>query len=173
MKIIILNKKDKDKLDEINKLYEQSFPSNERKDLSFLLKENQNIGEIYYFTEDTFIGFACLLNCNNICHIIYFVTKETLRNQGYGSKIVRMICEMKSGNRVIVDIEKETDEAFNNEQRNSRKQFYIRNGFKETEVQYRWHEDEYEILSFGGNVTRLEFRQFWDDIRQVDPDLLY
>lgn len=170
-KRITLN--DKKELLEINDLYTSSFPENERKSLLFLLKENQSIGEIYYFYEDSFVGFACLLCSNDIYHIIYVSIIDALRDKGYGSRIVQTICKMKEGNRVIVDIEKEDINANNNQQRIKRKQFYLKNHFEETDVKYRWHYDNYEILSYGGNITHYEFNAFFDNIRNTDPDLLY
>ena len=57
----------------VNWLYEDSFPINERKDLRFLLSENQDIGEIYVVEEENqFIGFVCVLFTIEIAHIIYF-----------------------------------------------------------------------------------------------------
>jgi hypothetical protein len=75
--------------------------------------------------------------------------------------------------RVIVDIEAETETAEDNPVRRKRKEFYLKNGFSETEVRYRWHGDDFEILSRGGGVTSKEFSAFWDEIERVDEDLLY
>lgn len=158
----------------VNRLYKDSFPINERKDLRFLLSENQDIGEIYVVEEENqFIGFVCILFTIEIAHIIYFSVLPELRNKGYGSNILKLICEMKKGYRVIVDIEKPNIDSNNYEQRVQRKNFYLRNCFLETEVKYKWHGDYFEILSYGGNITDEEFDQFWDSIIQVNENLVY
>ena len=111
----------------VNRLYKDSFPINERKDLRFLLSENQDIGEIYVVEEENqFIGFVCILFTIEIAHIIYFSVLPELRNKGYGTNILKLICEMKKGYRVIVDIEKPNIDSNNYEQRVQRKNFYLR-----------------------------------------------
>lgn len=165
---------DKILLQQVTELYENSFPENERKDLRNLLKENQEIGEIYVFTEkETFIGFVCLLNCLDISHIIYFAISPELRGKGYGSTIVKKICEYKKDYRIIIDIEIETPVANNNEQRRKRKQFYLRNGFADTLIKYTWRQDDFEIMSYGGTITEEEFFDFWDTIDSIDDNLNY
>lgn len=159
---------------QINQLYQQAFPPNERRDLSHLLTPGQNIGEVFaYCDQEGFVGFACLLNSLDISHIIYFAVTETLRDKGYGSEILRRLCRQKPGNRVIVDIERDGPSAENHVQRQQRKQFYLRNGFGETPVKYRWQQEDYEILSYGGTIQPEEFHQFWQAIDRMDRDMLY
>ena len=158
----------------VKQLYEDSFPVNERKDLKYLLSENQDIGEIYVVEEENqWIGFVCILFTIEIAHIIYFSVLPKLRNKGYGTKILKMVCEMKKGYRVIVDIEQPILETNNYEQRIKRKHFYLNNSFDETDVQYKWHGDYFEILSYGGNISEKEFDDFWESIIEVDKNLLY
>ena len=61
----------------------------------------------------------------------------------------------------MADLECEVEGADNNDQRRKRKQFYLLNGYEQTEVNYRWRNEDYEILSQGGNVTRADFEAFW------------
>lgn len=174
MKLIRIKDKKEESFQFVNQLYEASFPINERKDLKYLLNENQDIGEIYVVEENNqFIGFVCILFAIEIAHVIYFAILPKLRNKGYGSKIIKMICEMKKGYRVIVDIEQSIIESANYEERIKRKNFYLTNQFQETDVKYKWHGDYFEILSYGGNVTDEEFDTFWESIIQIDRNLLY
>ena len=155
-------------------LYRESFPENERKELKYLLKPDQSIGGIFaLFEKKEFLGFLCTLDVSDISHIIYLSIKRDKRNQGFGAKAVNEFCAFKKGMRVIVDIEAETETAEDNPVRRKRKEFYLKNGFSETKVRYRWHGDDFEILSRGGGVTSKEFSAFWDEIERVDEDLLY
>ena len=70
----------------------------------------------------------------------------------------------KRGQRIIVDIERENPRAANEAQREKRRRFYLKNGYRATEVRYSWRQEEYEILSFGGAVTRPDFEHFWDEL---------
>ena len=161
---------DKEIFAEIKTLYEAAFPKNERKEIKYLLEKGQDVGEVYaFFDGEKFVGFTCLLSYHTICHVIYFAVAENLRDEGYGTKIIKAVCEAKKRKRVLVDIEMEEDDAPNEAQRVKRKEFYLRNGFKDTEITYRWEGDDYEILSYGGNCTKGEFRAFWSGIYKKEP----
>ena len=57
MKLVRIKDVNEASFEFVNQLYEDSFPINERKDLRFLLSENQDIGEIYVVEENNqFIG---------------------------------------------------------------------------------------------------------------------
>ena len=64
-----------------------------------------------------------------------------------------------------VDIEKIKDTS-NKEQRIKRKQFYLKNDFKETDVFYAWQGEDYVILSRNGIVQKKEFWNFWDFLKK-------
>lgn len=71
------------------------------------------------------------------------------------------IHELKSGMRVIVDVEQEYDDSQNNVQRIRRKHFYLKNNYVPTEVEFNWSGDNFIIMAFGGNVTEQEFDDLW------------
>lgn len=152
-------------LDEIQRLYEQAFPKNERRPFQGLLTVPQSSAEsVALYDGNLFCGFACFLNGGDISHIIYLAIEESLRNRGYGSMALQALHAYKSGRRIMVDIELETKNAPNNEQRRKRKQFYLRNGYEQTAIRYRWRKEDYEILSYGGDVTEGEYEAFWEQL---------
>jgi len=155
-------------------LYERAFPENERKELRYLVKPNQFIGEILAIREgEVFVGFCAFLNLHDISHIIYFAIEEALRNQGLGGQALDLITERKKGQRILADLEDESAAAENSEQRRRRVQFYLRHGFAQTQVAYRWCGEDYRILAHGGDVTPAEFHGFWEELSEVDPEMLY
>ena len=63
--------KDSANINQINELYEFSFPENERRPLSPMLDDTSGFAEILaYYDADQFVGFACILNIRDISHII-------------------------------------------------------------------------------------------------------
>ena len=66
----------------------------------------------------------------------------------------------------MVDIEIPDEQAENAGQRRMRKKFYLRAGYEETPVKYEWRHESYEILSFGGQVSEVEYDGFWESLRQ-------
>ncbi len=149
----------------IRKLYVESFPENERFSLGMMLRNKSGHYETFaFYNEGVFCGFAILLNSLDISHIIYFATVPEMRGKGLGAKALSSIGRIKSGMRIIVDIEREIPGCEENEIRRRRKNFYLRNGFKETEVRYRWQDEAYEILVTGGELSGEDFGNFWKSL---------
>jgi len=150
---------------QIEELYQRSFPENERRPLAPLLQDTSGSSEVISFYDNTlFCGFACLLTQQNITHIIYFAIDDNLRGKGYGSAALTAMRELKPVNRIIVDIEMEEKYSLNNEQRKKRKTFYLRNGYIESGVEYGWRQESYEILVYGGTISKKEFHSFWKNV---------
>lgn len=149
-------------------LYYSSFPKNERRSFPELMENRMGGTEVYCFYDDEmFVGMACLLNSHTISHIIYLAVEDSLRGKGYGSKALELLHKSKAGKRILVDIELPDERAENARQRKMRKEFYIRAGYAETPVKYEWRHENYEILSFGGQITQEDYDGFWEDLQKA------
>lgn len=149
-------------LGKTEKLYIESFPENERFSFKMMIKnENKSYETFGFYQDGVFCGFAILLNSLDISHILYIATLPELRGKGLGTKALSALERIKSGMRIIVDIERELPDCDENEIRRRRKNFYLRNGYSETEVRYRWQDEYYEILVYGGSLSREDFGNFW------------
>ena len=149
-------------LGKIKKLYEEAFPENERFSFSMMIKNESGSYETFgFYKDEVFCGFAIVLNSLDISHIIYFATLPEMRGKGLGAKALAAMGRIEAGRRIIVDIEREVPECEENEIRRRRKNFYLRNGYSETEVRYRWQDEAYEILVFGGKLSKEDFGNFW------------
>ena len=149
--------------DEARRLYEASFPPNERSPFSALFSDFHGEEEIMAALEETrFIGMAVLLTWQDITHILYIAVEEELRSRGYGSRILELIRKSYPGQKIIADLERPEKKARNESQRESRIAFYIKNGYSFTDIEYRWKNEDYCIMSNGGNVSRKAFGNFWE-----------
>lgn len=152
-------------LKKIEKLYIEAFPENERFSFSKMIKnENGHYETFGFYRDETFCGFAILLNSEDISHILYIATLPELRGMGLGAKALSALGRIKKDMRIIVDIERELPDCEENELRRRRKNFYIRNSYAETDIRYRWQDESYEILSCGGNVSKEDFGNFWKSL---------
>lgn len=143
-------------------MYERAFPPGERRPIETLLKRGGEEGDfIAFYDGSVFCGFANLLTWRDITHILYFAVDEDLRGMGYGTRALETIRSLKPENRILADIEVAYPGSGNNEQRIRRKEFYLRNGYMESGITYRWREESYEILVNGGPVSEDEFNGFW------------
>ena len=154
-----------DELKKAKALYYRAFPKNERRSFPELVENRFGSTEVFcFYDEETFVGMACLLNTSTISHIIYLAVDESLRGNGYGSKALDLLHQSKPGKKIMVDIEVPDEQAENAEQRRMRKKFYLRAGYEETPVKYEWRQENYEILSIGGQISEAEYDDFWENL---------
>ena len=149
-------------------LYYRAFPKNERRSFPELVENRFGGTEVFcFYDEKTFVGMACLLNSPDISYIIYLAVDESLRGHGYGSKALELLHSSKPGKKMMVDIEVPDENAENAQQRIMRKKFYLRAGYEETPVKYKWRRENYEILSFGGQISEEEYDRFWKECHRL------
>lgn len=176
---------------QVKALYESAFPANERIPIKHLLddkierefwaffdkEEGGNHGEVgkEIAAAPMFCGFSNSITHGSITNIVYFAVVPELRSRGYGSQILQVIREQHPDTRIVVDIEVEEDskDAEELERRNRRRDFYLRNGFDSSPVDYVWQGEHYRLLSAGGPVTEKEFRDFWKEILKDIPGAKY
>lgn len=176
-------------LPQVKALYESAFPANERIPIKHLLDDKIKREFWAFFDDDfrgnlsatktaatpTFCGFSNSISHGDITNIVYFAVVPELRSRGYGSKILQAIRRQHPNTRIVVDIEVEEDskDAEELERRNRRREFYLRNGFGSSPVDYVWQGEHYRLLTAGGNVTEKEFRDFWKEILKDIPGAKY
>ena len=170
-------------LPQVKALYESAFPANERIPIKHLLDDKIKREFWAFFNKDNgenaaapkFCGFSNSITHGSITNIVYFAVIPELRSRGYGSQILQVIREQHPDTRIVVDIEVEEDskDAEELERRNRRRDFYLRNGFDSSPVDYVWQGEHYRLLTAGGTVTEKEFRDFWKEILKNVPGAKY
>ena len=168
---------------QVKALYESAFPANERIPIKHLLDDKIKREFWAFFNKDNgenaaapkFCGFSNSISHGDITNIVYFAVVPELRCHGYGSQILQVIRRQHPDTRIVVDIEVEEDSKNAEElkRRNRRREFYTRNGFDASPVDYVWQGEHYRLLSAGGSVTEKEFRNFWKEILKDIPGAKY
>ena len=87
--------------------------------------------------------------------------REELRGKGYGQQILTQLIERYKGQPFVLDMESTTQVCDNLEERRKRQAFYLRNGFRDTNV-YRTYNDITMTIMMRGKGTFT--MQDWDDI---------
>lgn len=122
-------------------LYLKSFPKEERFPFWILEECSKEDNSMLYaiIDNDKFIGMCYLVNCKGAYYLMYLAIKPELRNQNYGF-------------RILLDLEEKYDTMFLyiDEPRDDisirRKNFYLRNGFYDTNKYYEDTGVNYEVL---------------------------
>lgn len=149
------------KLNEYKKIieiYKKSFPKNEKLPVFLLniMSKRECVDFLAFYDNDTFCGFTYLVNDKNMTFVLYLAVDDSIRSNGYGSKIIRWIINNKKDN-IVLNIE-EVDKQYNNyEQRLIRQKFYLKNGFIDTGYNIKDREDIYDVLYKGNNFIKKEY----------------
>lgn len=165
--------KESEKFPEIERLYRAAFPREERVPMDTLLEADGPYDFIACYDGAVLCGFYSALTFGDITHILFLAVEEKLRDHGYGSQILAEIGKAYTGKRVILDVEMVDPEADNNEQREQRIAFYLRNGYHHSGISYGWRGVMYEILILDGTISEEEFWNFWDQLDEVQQNNYY
>ena len=136
MKINLISAETSAQLTEIEKLYMEAFPENERKPFS-LITDQKASGRVEILAaqwvglqEDNIVGEAILAEWNGVVLLDYFAVFSEFRSRGAGTDILKALQKRYHNKRFILEIESTEVPAENYEQRQKRKQFYKRNGMQ-------------------------------------------
>ena len=148
---------------QLKQLYETAFPKEEQipwDDLVRLISE-MHLDFTAYYDGEEFIGFTIVYPRPSFNWYWYFAVKEELRGKGLGQQILNQLIKKYKGQSCVLDMESPCQECANKEQRLRRQAFYLRNGFRDTNVYRSWDDLEMTIMIMGPGTFTL---QDWDEI---------
>lgn len=149
--------------DQIKQLYESAFPVEEQipwDDLVRLIGE-MGLDFTAYYDGENFIGFTIVFPHEPFNWYWYFAALPELRGKGKGQEILTALIEKYKGKTCVLDMESPRQECDNKAQRKRRHEFYLRNGFRDTNLYRKYDVTEMTIMIIGeGTFTMKD----WDDI---------
>ena len=159
----------------VKKLYKEAFPINERLPIFILNSLNkEGISDFFeIYDSNKFIGMLYNVYYKDIVFILYLAIDNKLRGQGYGSKILELIKDKYSENRIILNIEQVNEKEFNNEQRLKRKKFYQKNGFKSLNFTVKEGPEIYEMLCYSKNNLNIDKKEYEALVKHFLGKFLY
>ena len=149
---------------QLRQLYETSFPRDEQipwDDLLRLINE-MSLDFTAYYQGDAFIGFTIVYPRPAFSWYWYFAVRPELRGHGYGQQILTQLIERYRGQTCVLDMESPYQvPCANPEQRRRRHAFYLRNGFRDTNVFRTYSHITMTVMMMGEGTFTL---QDWDAI---------
>ena len=143
------------------KLYNEAFPKDERIPIWLLkLLARKNKAKFYgIYDNEKFVGLIYNIFYKDIVFVFYLAIDKPTRGHGYGTKVLDSIKEKYKNYRIILCIEAVDESSNNYEQRIKRKNFYLKNGFKDSNYTIVEKNVIYEMLYYKQNVTLQEFHR--------------
>lgn len=158
---------DKTYHDQLETIYEQSFPKEERKPFS-LICEKIGTGQVEVLmlldTLQEVAGFAVLAREEALVLLDYLAIRPKDRGKGYGAKLLKHLQKREGAHCFFLEVERTGGSAQNETERLRRKQFYLANGMHALHGWAAVHGVEYEILTSHGTVKEADYRSLYRNV---------
>lgn len=162
---------ERNQLENVQRLYEASFPKSEKKPFAFMLqKQKEGVFDILAIEDEqgTFCGLAIMMLSGGRALLDYLAIEPDCQGGGIGSSVLSELKERYGEERIVVEIESTAEEnsASGRSERLRRKAFYLRNGMVPMDFLVELFGVEMEVLTFGSEIT---FEQYYAIYAQVLP----
>ena len=154
-------------LDKVERLNIEAFPEEERVPLSEYLRytDNDDANFFDFYNEEEFVGFAFSIYNQKAFYVSFFAIMPHLRSHGYGQEIIEKLVEFYQ-RTMILEVERLDEECDNLEQRQSRMDFYKRNGFKTANAFLEYEGLSFEILYRGDHFDEEAYRDIFRKLQE-------
>lgn len=162
---------------EINQLAQEAFPPEEYLAPEKLVAMAQ-LPDFEYLAlrdGDVFVGFLAVQRYENLSYLFFLAIDPAHRGKGYGTKALELLKERYPDVQQVVDFEMVDPSADNYAQRQQRKAFYLRNGYRETGMFLSYFGVDYEVMCWGADFSPEAFRELMKHlpVEGFDPKFFY
>ena len=116
------------------------------------------------YDEEAFVGFMTVMTHKELAYLFFLAIENNCRSKGYGAKALQVLQTIYPGKKQIVDLEKLDDLAANKSQREKRRLFYLRNGYRPTGHFLSYLGVDYEVLCADDDF---DFEMFQELMMQI------
>lgn len=151
----------------VNALIREAFPPEEYLAPSELVEmaRADSLDFLALLDGDTFVGFMVVQTYENLAYLFFLAIAAESRGKGYGSRAIETLQAEYPGKTHTVDFEMLDDTAPNKAQRQRRRSFYLRNGYRETGVFLSYLGVDYEVFCMGDHFDVDTFKAMMKTIR--------
>lgn len=167
MKFIKLTKESSD-IAVLEKINEEAFPENERNLITDLIDTGASVLGVYEYSEA--IGFVVVREYKDILYLAYLAVRSDSRDRGIGSAVVEELVNTYFQKQIVVEYEALDGTVYDSPARIARRNFYRRNGFRQTGWYTFYDEVEFEIACAGAPFDIEMFNEFTDDLSRIVND---
>ena len=154
-------------LEKVEQLNKEAFPEEERVPLDeFLRYQDRDDANFFaFYNEEEFVGFAFAISNQKVFYISFFAIMPHLRSHGYGREIIEKLIDFYQ-RTMILEVERLDEDCDNLEQRKSRMDFYLQNGFKTANAFLEYEGMSFEILYRGDHFDEEAYRNIFQKLQE-------
>lgn len=115
--------------------------------------------------QDQFVGFMVVMTYQTLSYLFFLAIEPALRSRGYGSCALEALRQRYPAHTQVVDFEMLDPHAANSRQREKRRAFYARNGYRETGLFLRYLGVDYEVFCQGAAFDPALFKAMMATLR--------
>lgn len=151
----------------VNALAKEAFPPQEYLAPSELVKMSLSGNPDFFALSDgdTFVGFAAVQTYKSMAYLFFLAIDAEQRCKGYGGRAIETIKAEYPNKTHVVDFEMIDDSAPNKAQREKRRNFYLKNGYRATGLFLSYLGVDYEVFCMGENFDCDMFKAMMKTIR--------
>lgn len=161
--------------EQVNILAKEAFPPEEYLAPSELVKmaQSDNFDFLALLDEEAFVGFMVVMLYENMAYLFFLAIDENSRGKGYGSRAIETLKAQYPDKTHTVDFEMLDDAAPNRQQREKRRSFYLRNGYRETGLFLSYLGVDYEVFCMDEHFDIATFKAMMKTIQVEGFDPRY
>lgn len=153
-------------LDAVNALAIEAFPPEEYLSPETLIEMSKEEDFDFWALLDgeKFVGFMAVQTHKDLAYLFFLAIDPACRANGYGSLAIETLKAKYPDKKQIVDFEMLDETAENYDQRQKRRNFYLRNGYLETGHFLSYLGVDYEIFCMDENFILDDFKELMSTI---------
>lgn len=167
MKIHLISANTEKRLAQIEKLYMEAFPKEERKPFSLIIDKSEK-GYVDILSieteEEHMMGEAIIAKDKGIALLDYFAIFSKFRSSGIGSQSLKLLQNRYDNQKFILEIESTLHPVSDLPQRMKRKDFYLKNDMCCMDYLTSLFGIEMEIMTYDCIVTFEEYHALYENI---------
>lgn len=151
----------------VNALAVEAFPPEEYLDPVILVEMSKadNFDFLALLDGDKFVGFMVVQTHKDLAYLLFLAIDPACRAMGYGSRAIETLKVEYPDKKQVVDFEMLDKTATNYEQREKRRNFYLRNGYLETGHFLSYLDVDYEVFCMDENFIFDDFQELLSTLR--------
>lgn len=151
----------------MNALAKEAFPPKEYLAPSKLVEmaKADDFDFLALTDNNSFVGFIVVSTYQNLAYLFFLAIVSTCRSKGYGSQVIKTLKTKYPNKKQVVDFEMLDDRENNYKQREKRREFYLRNGYKETGTFLTYLGVDYEVFCMDKDFEPEVFKEMMKTIQ--------